>query len=854
MAQLIIPISVQTGNSLQSLKNISSGLIGMAATADDAAGSLKKLQDVKGPASLRQQIREAENEVKRLVLAFGELDPRVDKAAKKAANLKAAARDAADAVARVDFETGAKTFASSLSNIGQATTGVAGAFSLLSDNSKKSLETVKNLQAAFAFTQGISALGDLKDSFKNVGKTSTDVFKAVVSGISSATAASSGLSTALAATGIGTIVVGLTFALSALYDRMSKLKLMQEAFNDSVKSFKDAYAESTVKVYEAQGALDAYKNKTISADSFLKTYNATLGETFGKTNDVNQAEKSIVDNSDVYIKAQAKKAYATALYGKAAELTAKAVTAKYEDQTDALDKIIAGLIGVSSLSLKDQFLRAKQEHGIKNVENAANNTGKALRSMADSEMVAATQIEQAFKKTADETNKKSAEQIAAEKVLFDLRLRGASELNKKILQVNKQFEEDKKTLLAAGIKDTIALEKDRQSQIAKIYKDENDRINNLLKPISLRQLIGDEKYLPYFGGLVEKLGLKLDKLKEKRIKARDIFEIQDIDKQIAIVNGQIENLGKKVGIQAFEIAIPIKIKPLEISQIPMTDLEKKIAKTKENINAIFAGLGESVSETMAQNLGAALGAGEDPFKALADTFLNSLADLSINLGKEVVVFGTIFESLKKSINNLKGGKILVGLALIAFGAAVKASIAKNTKKAGFKAGGFVDGPGTETSDSIPARLSRGEYVVRARAVRRLGVPFLDEVNNGIIDIKKLSQLPSKALVNKSNSRALVNKATPIYKFANGGDVFASYSKALVNRSSGFDMPGIDLSNPGSRALVNRPLPDTPKTVSHNVNVSSESLGAMPFIAETRVSGQDLKIILSRADRRYSNAT
>jgi tape measure domain-containing protein len=43
-------------------------------------------------------------------------------------------------------------------------------------------------------------------------------------------------------------------------------------------------------------------------------------------------------------------------------------------------------------------------------------------------------------------------------------------------------------------------------------------------------------------------------------------------------------------------------------------------------------------------------------------------------------------------------------------------------------GGLLQGPGTETSDSIPARLSRGEYVVNARAVRRVGRQALDDIN------------------------------------------------------------------------------------------------------------------------------
>lgn len=48
---------------------------------------------------------------------------------------------------------------------------------------------------------------------------------------------------------------------------------------------------------------------------------------------------------------------------------------------------------------------------------------------------------------------------------------------------------------------------------------------------------------------------------------------------------------------------------------------------------------------------------------------------------------------------------------------------------GFARGGLVRGPGSGTSDSIRARLSRGEYVVRAPAVAR-HLPVLDAINTG----------------------------------------------------------------------------------------------------------------------------
>ena len=50
--------------------------------------------------------------------------------------------------------------------------------------------------------------------------------------------------------------------------------------------------------------------------------------------------------------------------------------------------------------------------------------------------------------------------------------------------------------------------------------------------------------------------------------------------------------------------------------------------------------------------------------------------------------------------------------------------------AGFASGGMVYGPGTGTSDDIPARLSAGEFVVNAADTRRHR-RLLDQINNGV---------------------------------------------------------------------------------------------------------------------------
>ena len=59
--------------------------------------------------------------------------------------------------------------------------------------------------------------------------------------------------------------------------------------------------------------------------------------------------------------------------------------------------------------------------------------------------------------------------------------------------------------------------------------------------------------------------------------------------------------------------------------------------------------------------------------------------------------------------------ILVAIAAISLIASFSVSSSKTAAS-----GGEVTGPGTGTSDSVPARLSDGEFVVTAKAVRGAG--------------------------------------------------------------------------------------------------------------------------------------
>jgi hypothetical protein len=109
------------------------------------------------------------------------------------------------------------------------------------------------------------------------------------------------------------------------------------------------------------------------------------------------------------------------------------------------------------------------------------------------------------------------------------------------------------------------------------------------------------------------------------------------------------------------------------------------------------------------------------------------AAVSLGVAGATVLAGS--QDLMGSATELAGsGFVLIDAATqlsIAAGELAAAGAASaTTSLLGFASGGPVRGPGTGTSDSILARLSAGEFVMRADAVRRLGISFLSALNTG----------------------------------------------------------------------------------------------------------------------------
>ena len=95
-------------------------------------------------------------------------------------------------------------------------------------------------------------------------------------------------------------------------------------------------------------------------------------------------------------------------------------------------------------------------------------------------------------------------------------------------------------------------------------------------------------------------------------------------------------------------------------------------------------------------------------------------------------------------------------------------------------GGIIRGPGTEKSDSIPARLSNGEFVIKANTVKKLGVDTLNAINSGI-DLGQLSAAALQRGKNLSGGK-LDHGITHLFDYiaSRGGKDFKPYKNWLLS--------------------------------------------------------------------------
>jgi dihydroneopterin aldolase len=133
----------------------------------------------KSVGSLKSQLREAQAEVAALADKFGATSKEAIEAAKRAGELKDRIGDAKALTEAFNPDAKFKALTASLSGVAGGFAAVQGAMSLFGSESEDVQKTLLKVQSAMALSQGLQAVGESIDSFKQLGAVikSTTVFQ-----------------------------------------------------------------------------------------------------------------------------------------------------------------------------------------------------------------------------------------------------------------------------------------------------------------------------------------------------------------------------------------------------------------------------------------------------------------------------------------------------------------------------------------------------------------------------------------------------------------------------------------------------------------------------------------------------
>lgn len=153
-------------------------------------------------------------------------------------------------------------------------------------------------------------------------------------------------------------------------------------------------------------------------------------------------------------------------------------------------------------------------------------------------------------------------------------------------------------------------------------------------------------------------------------------------------------------------------------------MSRRMEEYRDSLPSLKEAIGENLIASI-ENIGAVFGdavgqwieTGESFFKSIAAGFRRMAAQI---IGELVRLM--VFKFLMK----------MLGLAAGGGGASPLGTVAVPPPIPGSADGGFIRGRGTSTSDSILARLSNGEFVMKAKAVKQWGVGLLEQMNSGMM--------------------------------------------------------------------------------------------------------------------------
>jgi len=301
----------------------------------DSADALASVGNVK------KALKEANLALHAAQAEFGEMSAQAIKAAKQVANLRDALGDAKSLTEAFNPDKKFQAWTSALNGVVGGFAAVQGVMGLVGSESEEVEKALLKVQSAMAIMQGVDAVTDSIQAFKNLGvvirastiyQTAHNAVTAVAAAVTrlwsksvdTTTASFARLKWAIAATGIGALLVALYFVIDAMdlfgdsteeaAKAQEKLKAATESLNASISRQLD-FLDRTRKLerlrLEAAGATAAqleifdqntYKKRLKAAERGLQDAidaGLNLQEATKVLNDVKEAEEARLLNNSI---------------------------------------------------------------------------------------------------------------------------------------------------------------------------------------------------------------------------------------------------------------------------------------------------------------------------------------------------------------------------------------------------------------------------------------------------------------------------------------------------------------------------------------------------------------------------
>ena len=609
---------------------------------------------------------------------------------------------------------------------------------------KETLDDIKGIGQFLGRTTGITAVYTrIQDAL-----TASYIRQGVAADVAAAKAR--GLATAIASTGIGLLVVALGFAVSALIDYTTGTDAATDAnerFEKSLKQASDAVAASTAqRARDTKLRIAELKNEGAAEEEIRKV-------------NLEKLKGDLKDITDQYVKAAADE--------EEIRITGLGDLQKQADATAAINQKRLDLINDIAVGEIDS-------------ETAKNNELKAARDKA----AAATKADQAKKDADDEKDRQDRlrKEKDAEAIQLEARLSLMSESDRAVEERTIRFQNEKKKLEEAGYTDFTQLkaefDKDIKDLDAKANADELARIKTQQQEVRDARKADQEAYADDTERLFQE---QRDRLFQEQGMEQDYLAQQKalLDQQVADLDFALER--KLISREQYNESLAnLTQQGIDIANTELEARQELVRLIGESLSTISQIVGENTKAGKALAIASTL---ISTYQAAQDAFASQMA----------------IKTPDAPIRAALAAAVAVASGLIRVATIRKVDVPAPPKPddktpsksttippinvvARRNQGGFVFGNGGSITDSIPAMLSNGEFVMNSKS-SELFSPMLMAMNNmGNLPNTSLPQSPGNQTLIEAVSQGISNRPIKTYVTAQDMSNQQQFDRTIKSRS------------------------------------------------------------------------